>query len=414
MDRSVEALWRRRAGAFWRESIPYFRDMTQSGLPGVVIMLLLAGLAGYALLLRNMPANFPFTLVGVIVLTPVLCWSPLRTWLREADIVFLVPREAEMRAYLRRSFRYNGLACFAAVLLVCAVYMPLYLAGPATTPALVIGLFALLLKLMNSGAAWRERQLAGLAARRTIRVLRWAATAVAAGALLQTELWKTAVYLVVVGGLFALLYSRLSRYPVPWLALIAEEQTTRRRYMAFFSAFADVPTESAAVRSRRYASWLTRFVPYGKSRAFTYLYAHTLVRTELGGIILRLTGLGMVSGMLSAYAGLWQGWGSAAVCLLFVWLSGIQLGSLAQSHKHSVWRLVYPLPDRTRHDAVLRVDRVASLICAVLIWLPHGILLPGRDGLAPALAALAVALVYVLALRPRRIRKLLTFDPDDD
>ena len=32
--------------------------MTQSGLPGVVIMLLLAGFAGYALLLRNMPASF--------------------------------------------------------------------------------------------------------------------------------------------------------------------------------------------------------------------------------------------------------------------------------------------------------------------------------------------------------------------
>lgn len=414
MDRSVSALWRKRAGDFWRGATPYLRDMTQSGLPGVTIMLLLAGLAGYAMLLRDIPANFPFTVVGVVVMTPILCWSPLRTWLREADIVFLVPREAEMPAYIRRSFRYNGFAGAAAALLVCAVYLPLYAAGPATTPVILIVIFALLLKLMNMAAAWRERQLVDRIGRRAIRVLRWASTAVGAGALLQAELWKTLLYLVVVGGLFGLLYARLSRYPLPWMTLIAEEQVTRRRYTTFFSAFADVPTESAAVRSRTYMSWLAKLVPYGRSHAFTYLYAHTLVRTELGGIVIRLTALGIVSGLLSAYAGLWQGWGSAGVCLLFVWLSGIQLGSLAQSHRHSVWRLVYPLPEQTRHDAVLRVDRIASLVCASLIWLPHGILLPGHGELVPALASLVLSILYVLTLRPSRVRKKLRFDPDDD
>lgn len=414
MERSIEALWRKRAAEFRRASMPYFRDMGQSGLPGVTIMLLLAGIAGYATLLHDLPASFPFTLVGVIVLTPVLCWSPLRTWLREADAVFLVPREAEMPAYIRRSLRYNGIACAIMALLVCVIYLPLYKAGPATTPVPMILVTALLAKLLNIGAAWRERQLAGRAGRRTIRLLRWASTAVGVGALLQTEWWKTLVYLIVIAGLFQLLYSRLSRYPLPWLTLIAEEQTTRRRYMAFFSAFADVPTESAAVRSRSYVAWLASFVSYGRRNAFAYLYAHTLIRTELGGIIIRLTALGMVAGTLSAYAGLWQGWGSAAVCLLFVWLSGIQLGSLAQSHRHSVWRLVYPLPERTRHDAVLRVDRAASLLIVLLLWLPHAILLPGQGDLVPALTALAASLLYVLALRRSRMKKKLLFDPDDD
>ncbi|WP_219838517.1 ABC transporter permease [Paenibacillus sp. R14(2021)] len=413
MDRSVDVLWRKRAGDFWRGCMPYIRDMTQSGLPGVTIMLLLAGLAGYGLLLRNMPASFPFTRTGVIVLTPILCWSPLRTWLREADVVFLVPREAEMPAYLWRSFRYNGLACCAGVLFVCAAYLPLYLAGPSFTPvSLVVG-GALLMKLLNTGGAWRERQLVGRSWRRSFRLMRWAATAVATAALLQTEIWKTVIYLAVVSALFGLLYWRASRYAFPWMTLIHEEQLTRRRYMAFFSSFADVPTESAAVRSRPYLSWMTRFVRYGKRSAFIYLYAHTLIRTELGGIVIRFTALGIISGILAAYAGLLQGWGSAAVCLLFVWLSGIQLGSLAQSHRHSVWRLVYPLPDVTRHDAVLRVDRVASLICAIVIWLPHGILLPSRGALVPALAALVLAILYVLVLRPARVKRLLSFDEDD-
>ena len=76
MDRSVDALWSKRAGEFWRDSLPYFRYMAQSGLPGVTIMLLLAGLAGYAsaAICRR---HFPLRWLASSFLTPVVCWSPL-------------------------------------------------------------------------------------------------------------------------------------------------------------------------------------------------------------------------------------------------------------------------------------------------------------------------------------------------
>ncbi|WP_308635593.1 ABC transporter permease [Paenibacillus silvisoli] len=415
MDRSVDSLWQTGSSDFWRRSAaPYFRYIAQSGLPGVVVMLLIAGMAGYGTLLRNMPAHFPITLVGVVALTPVICWSPLRTWLRDADIVFLVPREAEMPAYLRRSLRYNGMACAAAVLLMCAIYIPLYMAAHGETSAVLIACAALLLKALQIGAAWRERQLVRAGTRRGIRLLRWAATAVGIAALLHTELWKAAIYLAVVAVLFALLYMRMPRYPIPWLLLIEEERRTRRRYTVFFGAFTDVPTEAAPVKPRRYLSWIASRIRYRSEHAFMYLYAFTLIRTELGGILMRLTGLGIFTGFLSAYSGLWSGWGAAAVCLLFVWLCGIQLTALAQAHRHTVWRHVYPLPEQSRHAAVLRVDRAASLVSAVLIWLPQGLLLPPQGYVAQAAASLVLALLYVLAVRPGRVKRKLAGDPDDD
>ncbi|WP_165822345.1 ABC transporter permease [Paenibacillus montanisoli] len=415
MDRSVDSLWQARSSDFWRRSaVPYFRYIAQSGLPGVIVMLLLAGMAGYGMLLRNMPEHFPITLVGVAVLTPIICWSPLRTWLREADIVFLVPREAEMPAYLRRSFRYNGMACAAAVLLLCGIYIPLYLAANGRTSAVLIVCAALLLKALQLGSAWRERQLVHAGTRRSMRLLRWAATAVGVASLLHTELWKTAIYLAVVIGLFALLYKRLPRYPIPWLQLIEEERRTRRRYTVFFGAFTDVPTEAAPVKPRRYLSWMASRIRYRKEHAFIYLYAFTLIRTELGGILIRLTGLGVFTGFLSAHSGLWSGWGAAGVCLLFVWLSGIQLSALAQAHRHSVWRHVYPLPEQIRHDAVLRVDRAAALACAVIIWLPQGLLLPPQGYMVQAAASLGLSLLYVLIVRPGRVRRKLAVDPDED
>ncbi|SDW82633.1 ABC transporter permease [Paenibacillus sp. CF384] len=414
MERSVDSLWRTRSSTFWRGALPYFRYIVQSGLPGVTIMLLLAGLAGYGMLLRNMPVTFPITLVGVVVLTPFICWSPLRTWLREADVVFLVPREAQLPSYLRRSFRYNSMGIMAAVLLMCGIYIPLYIATDGQTSSIIIVVAALLLKLLHMGAAWRERQLVHAGSRRSIRLLRWSATAVGVASLLHTEIWKTVMYLAVVGCLFGLLYLRMPRYPIPWLLLIEEEKGTRRRYDVFFGAFTDVPTESAAVKSRPYASWMAKRIRYRREHAFVYLYTFTLIRTELGGILLRLTGLGLFTGILSAYSGLWSGWGSAGVCMLFVWLSGVQLSALTQAHRHSVWRHVYPLPEQTRYDAVMRVDRMAALLCAIIIWLPQIVLLPSQGLVVQALTSLVLSLLYVLALRPGRVKRKLVFDPDED
>lgn len=414
MDRSVDTLWSSRAKAFWRDSLPYIRYMAQSGLPGVTIMLLLAGLAGYASLLHHLPEAFPYTLAGVVFLTPIVCWSPLRTWLREADIVFLVPREPLMDRYLRRSFRYNGLAGAAAAALFCAIYLPLYSHGPGKLQALQLLAAVLLLKLLNLIAAWRERVLVSFGARRGIRVLRWIVSAVGLAALLRTEAWQAAIYVVLTVLLFVLLYRGLPRYRFPWLTLIAEESRTRRRYNTFFSSFTDVPSESTPVVRRRYADWMASRIGYRNQNAYVYLYAHTLIRTELGGIILRLVGLGIVSSLLAAESGLCLGWGAAAVCLLFVWLTGIQLSSLAQSHRHSVWRHVYPLPDQSRLGALLKVDRVASLLCLLILWLPQAITLIVQGYAAQAVAAILASLLYVFAIRPKRLKRHFSSGSDDE
>ena len=100
--------------------------------------------------------------------------------------------------------------------------------------------------------------------------------------------------------------------------------------------------------------------------------------------------------------------------LTFVWLTGIQLSSLAQSHRHSVWRHVYPLPDQSRLIALLKVDRTASLLCTVILWLPHAILLTAQGDVAQAAVAILSSLLYVLAIRPRRLKRLFSSDADNE
>ncbi|CAH1221635.1 hypothetical protein PAECIP111893_04749 [Paenibacillus plantiphilus] len=413
MNRTVDAIWRERAGAFWRETMPYIRYMAQSGVPLVASMLLFTGIASYIGLLRNVPSSFPFTWIGVAALLPIICWSPLRTWLREADTVFLMPREAEMTTYLRHCFRYNGIAGNVCLVILCLIHSPLYVQGPGQLHWLLLLLAAVALKVLNGAGAWQERKMLWSGARIGMRLLRWAATAAALALLLQTAPWLALLFLSAAALLMGLLYRGQRQYHLPWLRLIAEESRTRRRYTVFFSAFTDVPSESAQVAARRYLSWFGALTRYRKEHAFVYLYAHTLIRTELGGIMMRLTALGILAGWLAAHSGLWMGWGAAGVYMLFVWLIGVQLGSLVQSHRHSVWRHVYPLPDNSRLASLLRIDRTAMLLCASILWLPLIILLPGPGFMTSAAAAALLGLGYIVVIRPIGLKRNFT-DSDDD
>lgn len=411
---SIEAIWAKRSSAFWKGSMPYIVDMARSGVPFVTAMVLLTALASYTSLLRDMPPDFPFTWVGMAALTPVIAYSPLRTWLREADVVFLLPREGEMHRYIGRSFRYNGLPGYAAVLIVGLIYLPIYARGPGETASSILLAAVLAMKGFSIAAAWQERKLVWRNSRRWIRVTRWIVTAVCTAAFVQSSLWVAAAMTGAAILLLALLYRSLPKHRMPWQTLIAEEKRTQRRYTVFFSAFADVPAETAQVARRGYLSWLGRRIRYSSAHAFMYLYAHTLIRTELGGIAIRLTLLGMLAGLLAADAGLWNGWGAAGVYVLFVWLVGLQLSALTQSHRHSVWRHVYPLPEQQRVSAVVRVDRFASLTAAALLLAPHAIVLPLHGQTAQCLVALAVGLAVILLLRPARIRRKMKTDWEEE
>ncbi|TYP69817.1 ABC transporter permease [Paenibacillus methanolicus] len=411
---SIETIWSKRSSAFWKSSMPYIIDMARSGVPFVTAMVLLTALASYTSLLRAMPPDFPFTLVGMAALTPVIAYSPLRTWLREADIVFLLPREGEMHRYIRRSFRYNGMPSLLAAFIVSLIYLPIYSRGPGETATLLLLTAVLAMKSLSIAAAWQERRLVWRNGRRWMRIARWLVTAVCTAAFVQTNP-LVAIAIAAAGILLlALLYRSLPKYRIPWQTLIAEEKRTQRRYAVFFSAFADVPAETAQVARRGYLSWLGRRIRYSSENAFTYLYAHTLIRTELGGIAIRLTLLGMLSGWLAADAGLWNGWGAAGVYVLFIWLVGLQLSALTQSHRHSVWRHVYPLPESQRVSAVVRVDRFAFMIAAALLFVPHAIGLPAQGQTAQALVALAVGLAFILLVRPARIKRKMKTDWEEE
>ncbi|WP_270169636.1 ABC transporter permease [Paenibacillus sp. SYP-B4298] len=413
MRQPLEELWRKRRAAFRKEVFPYAQSMVQSGFPGFVILLLILGMLGYGSLLRHMTPSFPYVAVGIAALTPVLCYSPLRTWLRPADVAFLMPRESEMGGYLRLSWRHNLIAGVLLSALVLALYMPLYeRAAGAPQPWLAMGAAALGLKLLNAAASWRERQLAWPAARRGLRLLRWSCTALILAALLLTALWKAALFALLLAGVLALALRLPARHTLPWERLMLEEERTRQRYYRFFGSFTDVPELPSSIARRPYLAWMAARIRYSHSHTYRYMFALTLLRTELGGIVLRLTLLGLLAVTLAVRSALFEGWGAVFFTLLFLFLLRIQASSLLQSHRHSVWRHIYPLPQQQHNDAFKQVVVTTLLICAVALCLPL-IWLLASGIIWPLIIAVVVSFGYVLLRLPRQLLRKIDAELED-
>ncbi|WP_336788076.1 ABC transporter permease [Paenibacillus sp. MMO-177] len=413
-DRSLEALWLKRSGEFRKEVTPYFGYMAQSGFPLFMSFIVLSSAFGYIKLIRDLPSGFPITLVGTVALFIILSWSPLRTWLNSPDIVFHMPREAEMGSYMARSFRRSAIMTSLLGIIVLLLYWPIYRQGDGEAGFWTLLLFCLVMRAANLWGAWKERKLAWSGVRRLLRLLRWAANALSLVVILTRAPWQAALFLLLLLGLFALLYRLPDKHSFPWERLIEEEARTRRSYYQFFGLFIDVPTMPSRTASRAYLAWILRYIPNRHRLTYVYLYAASLVRTEIGGIVLRLTVLFALIVYWFGEDGWLSGWGAAAAYIILLQLVAVQLGGLRHAHRYSVWRHVYPLPEAKRMDSLLIVDRWALAVVAFLMWLPGAVMLLVQGFIFPAIAALLVAYAQILFLRPGRMRRKLAKDAEEE
>lgn len=406
-------LWRSRAGAFRKEIFPYLRYMAMSGFPAFLSLVFIASAIYYIGLIREMPSGFPVTEVGIAVLTPVLCWSPLRTWLAPADVVYLMPREHAMRPYMIRSFRYSATLGAILGIVVFLLYLPIYRGGSGEAELWLLAVAFAALKGVGHYAAWRERQMSWGAARFSYRAARWMLSAVVIGIWLHYPAWQAALFMVLCMFLGAVAYRLPRGQRFPWERLIQEEASTRKRYYTAFGMFIDVPVLSASIARRSYLSWIMPRIRYGQHNAYVYLFAASLFRTEIGGILIRLLLLGGLVSYWAADAVSLEGWGAACSYAIFAFIISLQLGSLRHVNRYTVWKNIYPLPKDGQREQYSRLDRKALLTALSLLWLPAAIPLLVQGAYAAPIGMAVVMLIYVIAIRPGRMRKKLLLDEEE-
>lgn len=390
-------LWNNRLSAHLKMVARYTVYAGQSGFFLFLFVVFIASSYGYGKALEGLPETFPYALAATCWLLPFVAASPIRTLLREADLVFLLPLEAKMGAYFRRALLYSfATQSFAAVFAVSAS-MPLYRHGFAdkAEPYLVVLALALALKFANLLGAWTEGAIVRGGHRLLFRSARWLADAVIVYALYRYGGVTAALLMLAVFAAMGAWARSMRRVRVNWPYLRMKEAGHNTTLLLFFNWFVDVQHLPNRVKTRKLWSRLANLVPFRRRDTYRYLYVLTLLRSELFGMVARLTlvALAILSFLNSPLL-------FAGVYMLFQLVTNVQLSALGRYHRHSVWAALYPVPSALRPVSAASVAFAAQLVQLILLALPMlrpSVFSPWLLLLPP----LGLALAYAFRLRAK-------------
>lgn len=359
--------WIQRRNQFFNETSYYWRYVFQNLSSGFLFFILIAGFYGYTRWVESLPESFPYYWFSVPLLTWAVAHSPIRTFLREADKVFLLPVERQMGAYFTKAILYSLTRQSVVVLLVFFVLWPLYShLEPSRAPFLVYLIFLILVKWANLMGAWQESRMHYDITRYWARALRIAVNAVVLYVMYTNDLWIACLSALLAVAAAWLGYSRFSRHHIHWDYLIQQENQHRQKHYLFFSWFIEVDKLPTRVKPRRWVAGIPSRLTLQPANTYMYLFSKTYLRSETASISLRL--LLLSAFLMIVVSGDWV----KALCYLVpLWLSGVQLSSLQQFHRYRFWLQIYPLDHTYKKQAVRRL----TLIVLLVHTLVNGILL---------------------------------------
>lgn len=396
----MTSLLRRRIGAFRKEIAPYVFYVGRSGFFGFFIMMLIVSAILYANFLRNIPESFPFQWVAILLFVPLFYLSPIRTYLREPDLVYLLPLEAKMSAYFRHCLLRSGLIQSLGVILMLLAVWPLYirLYGSAHESPLVLVLSLLIVKASHVYGSWVERQMSEKRDRFISHGVRLITAAASVYTLFTFPSVKGKLFILLLAITYVIALSLPRRYRVNWPELVEWERQHRGVYFTFFSWFVDVTELPSRVRRRSWIAGWTSRLHMVRRNTYLYLYMKTFARTELLGIVARLTLIGglavwMMDGMYT----------KVFFYSIFVFFAGMQLSSLDRYHRFVFWVLIYPLSVEYRRKALLTLVSWLHIMVAIVLLIP--VMCTSKEMSTIVISMVAGVLITVIYRRRVLIRQ---------
>lgn len=396
---NLPELRQKRRGEFWAQILPYTQYIIQSGVAVLTFFLLIAFAAWYTTFVQNIPAGLPVYWIMLVLLTPLTVYGSVRTYMRPADVVFMLPVETQMKAYFASAWRGGMIGKSFWLILLAIVAWPFYVrAAIEPKPLLILLLCLLLLKGVSNYGSWQEMRMERQRARVGYRVLRYIAIIGLLGAVLWLPLTMAIITLAAGIVIYVICLRLPGKVAVPWERLIAAEKNHAASVMRMLGWFVDVPTGERKVNHRRWLSFIGKRLPWKQEQAFRFLLTRTFIRTELLPTLSRFVVFGIILIVLAR-----ESWFGIAVYLLFIILAGMQLTMLRKQHTDTLWLSIYPLPPAARRLETIRLITIVQLVVAIVLWIPIAI----TGNIAWLVGALIAGLLIVWIQRASLNRKWL-------
>nr|WGD86441.1 ABC transporter permease EcsB [Bacillus subtilis] len=398
-------IWQSRLQEHIKETRTYMKYMLNDHLVIVLIFFLAGAASWYSKWIRDIPAHFPSFWVMVVLFSLVLTSSYVRTLLKEADLVFLLPLEAKMEPYLKQAFVYSYVSQLFPLIALSIVAMPLYFAvtpGASLVSYAAVFVQLLLLKAWNQVMEWRTTFQNDRSMKRMDVIIRFAANTLVLYFVFQSVYMYALLVYVIMAVLYLYMSSAAKRKTFKWESHIESELRRKQRFYRIANLFTDVPHLRKQAKRRAYLDFLLRLVPFEQRKTFAYMFTRAFLRSsDYLGILVRLTIVFALIIMYISASPL-----IAAVLTVFaIFITGIQLLPLFYHFDHLALQELYPVKKETKLKSYFSLLKTALSIQAMLMSVASAYA-AGLTGFLYALIGSAVLIFVVLpAYMTTRLKK---------
>ena len=402
----LDTLWKERSGAFWSIALRYFRLIGNSSFLFTVVLTLIFGAYYYSELLKVLPERFPGLIVITAITAVVLVRTPLRFFLYEADLVFLLPAEGKLNGYFRKSLVYSFLLQVFITIVVLTILAPLYQHETNAGTGYYVFVIAVLiiLKGLNVIMKWLELHLPAHRSVVGYIIVRLLLTMLITYLLLIQAQWLyvTLAAVLIVGILFLLFLPLQKKYSIKWEKLLSLDEHQSMKFYRTANLFTDVPKLKQSVKHRRILSALAEKV-LPLNTVYATLYQKAFIRSnEYFGIYIRLLLVG-----LAVIAFVPSETGRIIGAALIVYLTAVQLRTLYPHYQAHVMVKLYPISDADQERAyrtlLIRLLSTQAAAFALLSLILHFNLV---EFLLIALAGTASVVFSSLGNRTKKIKSM--------
>ncbi|GAB3060496.1 ABC transporter permease [Virgibacillus ainsalahensis] len=361
--------FKQRFSAHLKELSRYLRYIFNGHLMIAMFFLISALAVYYQQWLAQLPADFPTSFIMGAILGILVSYSPVRTLLKEPDLVFLIAAENKMNAYFRDALIYSFVIQLYLILLAVAALGPLYFESfPGRSGSMYLLTLALVLifKVWNLIANWWMLKIREASLRQTDLIARSLLNVVIFYFIVNGDMLFAGIATVIFIAVFLYIFNVSKKQPgIAWDILVDKDQNRMHAFYRMANMFADVPHLKNRVKKRQWLVSILSRVPFARNHTFDYLYRITLVRSgDYLGIYLRL----IIIGGLFIYF-IPNVWMKILFAILFLYLSCFQMMTLYQHHRTIIWLDIYPVEVSQRQNALMKLLFQLTLIQTVLFSL---------------------------------------------
>lgn len=358
-------LWRERFGKRTKDLGKYLRYIFNGHLMIVLLFLLGSAAYYYQNWVKGLPDNFPSEIIMAICIGLFLTYSPVYNFLLEADQVFLLPLENKMKRYFYRSGVISFIFQGYILLLVLAVFMPMFarVSSSGFRPFFPFLIVLLVVKAWNLASGWRIQYFIQPSIYRWDAIVRYFINTSFAFLLFKQANPLILVAIAVVMVLyFRSFYIRTKNSYLKWDLLINQEEKRMNSFYRLANLFTDVPTLKDTVKRRKWLDFLLGSIAFSQEKTYHYLYTRTFLRSgDYLGLFVRLTVIGGIAIYFLSF-----GLGQVLLAVLFLYLTGFQLLPLWNHHQNKLWVDLYPVHANYKKSAFYSLLMVTLIVQTII------------------------------------------------